>query len=337
MKLFELRGAFGLEQLQLAERPHPELQPGEAVVRIRAVSLNYRDLLVVHGKYDPRMKLPHIPVSDGAGEVVSVGNAITAWKPGDRVVIPFMPAWLDGALTAEGAQSALGGAQDGVLREYVTVPLRSLLPIPAHLSFEQAATLPCAAVTAWNGLFVSGNLQRGQTLLLQGTGGVSLFGLRFGKIAGARTILISSSDEKLARARTLGADHIINYKTNPNWEKRILELTGGNGVDLTLEVGGTGTLTKTLKATAYSGHVSLIGVLSGITGEVQLGHVLHKAIKMTGIYVGSRAMFAAMNEVISKHQMEPIIDRVFPFSESVEAFRYLATAQHFGKVVVRLD
>ncbi len=337
MKLFELCGAFGLEMLQQAERPHPKPQANEAIVRIRAVSLNYRDLLVIQGKYDPRLKLPHIPVSDGAGEIVAVGTDVTAWKSGDRVVIPFMPGWLDGGLTAAATRSALGGAMPGVLCEYVAVPLRSLLPIPAHLSFEQAATLPCAAVTAWNGLFVSGHLQPGQTLLLIGTGGVSLFGLQFAKIAGARTILLSSSDAKLTRARTLGANHTINYKTNPSWEKQVLELTGGNGVDLTLEVGGTGTLTRTLKATGYGGHVSLIGVLSGITGEVQLGHVLHKAIQMTGIYVGSRAMFATMNETITQYKLEPVIDRVFPFAETLAAFHHLEAAQHFGKVVIRLD
>ena len=214
MKLFELRDGFGLEQLLPGERPDPEPGPREVLVRIRAVSLNYRDLLVVEGRYNPRMQLPRVPFSDGAGEIAAVGADVTGWKTGDRVVIPFFPAWREGALTRDKAASALGGDVDGVLREYVTVPADCLLPIPEHLDFMQAATLPCAAVTAWNGLFVAGALQPGQTVLLQGTGGVSLFGLQLARAAGARTILISSSDAKLERARALGADETINYQSD---------------------------------------------------------------------------------------------------------------------------
>lgn len=335
MKLFEFQ-SFGLDHLKSVERPVPEPGAGEVLIRIHAVSLNYRDLLIVQGKYNPRMKLPRVPISDGAGEIVSVSPEVTSWKPGDRVVIPFMPGWLDGELTAEKGSSAVGGDVDGLLREFAVVRAEALLPIPDHLTYEQAAALPCAGVTAWNGLFVSGNLQPGQTLLLQGTGGVSLFGLQFGRQAGATTILISSSDEKLARACALGADHLINYRTTPDWEKRVLEITDGNGVDLTLEVGGAGTLSKTLRATRYSGHVSLIGVLSGITGEVQTAHILHKAITIRGIYVGSRAMFAEMNRVISQHKLEPVVDRIFSFEESPAAFHHLESAQHFGKIVIRL-
>ncbi len=337
MKLFEIRDSFGLDHLQRGECLPLDPRPDEVMIRIRAVSLNYRDLLVVQGKYNPKMKLPRVPLSDGAGEVVSVGSEVTAWKAGDRVVIPFFPDWIEGKLTAAKAASALGGDVDGLLREFAVVKADALLPIPTHLSFEQAATLPCAAVTAWHGLFLSGHLQPGQTLLLQGTGGVSLFGLQFGRLAGANIILISSSDAKLERARALGAHHTINYRTEPDWEKNVREITGGNGVDLTLEVGGTGTLSKTLKATAYGGHISLIGVLSGITGEVQLGHLLHKSISLDGIYVGSRAMFASMNEAISHDKLEPIIDQVFPFEESREAFCHLESAQHFGKIVIRID
>jgi len=334
MKLFELQ-AFGLEHLKQVERPTPEPAVDEVLVEIRAVSLNFRDQLVVQGKYNPRMALPRVPISDGAGEVVSVGRDVTAWKPGDRVVIPFFPAWLDGELTADKAASGLGGDVDGLLREFAAIKADALLPIPAHLSFEQAAALPCAAVTAWNGLFVSGNLQPGQTLLLQGTGGVSLFGLQFGAITGANIIIISSNDAKLERARAMGANHTINYRETPDWEKRVREITNGRGVDLTLEVGGVGTLPKTLKATAYAGHVSLIGVLAGISGEIQLGQILHKALSIRGIYVGSRATFAAMNEAIIQHQLEPVIDRVFPFDEAVAAFRHLEAAQHFGKIIIQ--
>jgi NADPH:quinone reductase-like Zn-dependent oxidoreductase len=212
MKCFELQ-AFGLDNLKRTERPDPEPGADEVLIRVRAVSLNFRDLLVVQGKYNPRMALPRIPVSDGAGEVVAVGTDVTTWKPGDRVVVPFFPAWLDGELTAAKSASALGGDVDGLLKEFAVLRADALLPIPAHLDFEQAATLPCAAVTAWNGLFVSGNLQPGHTLLLQGTGGVSLFGLQFGRMAGANIILLSGSDAKLDRARAMGAHHTINYRT----------------------------------------------------------------------------------------------------------------------------
>jgi NADPH:quinone reductase-like Zn-dependent oxidoreductase len=335
MKVFELR-AFGLDQLVLAERPAPTPGAGEALVRLRAVSLNYRDLLVVQGKYNPRMKLPRVPVSDGAGEVAAIGEGVTTWKEGDRVVIPFMPGWREGPLSAAKVATALGGDVDGLLREFAVIPDQALLPIPPHLSFEQAATLPCAGVTAWHGLFDAGKLQPGQTLLLQGTGGVSLFGLQFGKIAGATTVLISSSDEKLERARALGADHTINYKTEPDWDKRVLDITGGRGVDLTLEVGGTGTLSKTCRATAFAGHISLIGVLSGIAGDVQIGHILHKSLTLHGIYVGSREMFAAMNALIAQHKLEPIVDRVFTFEETVTALQRMESGQHFGKIVIRL-
>jgi NADPH:quinone reductase-like Zn-dependent oxidoreductase len=337
MKLFEIRDAFGLDHLLPAERPTPEPGPNQVLLRVRAVSLNFRDLLLVQGKYNPRMQFPRVPVSDGAGEIVAIGAAVTAWKTGDRVVVPFMPGWFDGPLTADKAKSALGGDIDGLLSEFVVVNASALLPIPAHLSFEQAATLPCAAVTAWNGLFVSGDLKPGQTLLLQGTGGVSLFGLQFGKIASANIILTSSSDEKLERARAMGVHHTINYRTTPDWDKEVLKLTGGHGVDLTLEVGGAGTLSKTLRATSYSGHVSLIGVLSGINGDIQTAHILHKAITVRGIYVGSRAMFEAMNQSISESKLEPVIDRVFDFAQAPDAFRHLESGQHFGKVVIRVD
>ena len=336
VKLFELQ-SFGLDHLKRAERPTPEPGANEALVRLRAVSLNFRDLLMVQGKYNPHLKLPRVPISDGAGEIVSVGAEVTTWKPGDRVVIPFFPAWLDGELTAAKSASALGGEVDGLLREFAAVRADALLPIPAHLGFEQAATLPCAAVTAWNGLFVSGNLRPGQTLLLQGTGGVSLFGLQFGRLAGATIILISSSDAKLEGARAMGAHHTINYRTEPEWAKRVLELTGGRGVDLTLEVGGAGTLSKTLRATGHAGHISLIGILSGIAGEIQIGPILHKALTVRGIYVGSRSMFEAMNVAIAQHRLEPVIDRVFSFDETPEAFRHLESAQHFGKLVLRMD
>ncbi len=337
MKLFELRDSFGLENLHRAERPTPKPGPGEVLVRIHAASLNFRDQLVVQGKYNPRMRLPRVPLSDGAGEVVSIGPDVPAWKAGDRVVIPFFPAWLDDELTAIKAASALGCDVDGLLREFAVIRADALLPIPTHLSYVQAAALPCAAVTAWNGLFVSGNLLRGQTLLLQGTGGVSLFGLQFGLRTGATIVMISSSDAKLERVRAMGAQHTINYRTEPDWEKKVVEITGGRGVNLTLEVGGTGTLTKTLRATSYAGHISLIGVLGGISGDVQIAHILHKALTIRGIYVGSRDMFVDMNQIITQDKLEPVIDRVFPFEEAPAAFRYFEDARHLGKIVIDFD
>ena len=332
MKIFEIREGFGLSNLQMAERPRPEPGPREALIRVRAASLNYRDVLIVEGHYNPRMQLPRVPLSDGAGVIEAVGAEVIGWVPGDRVIVPFFPAWLEGELTAPKAASALGGDVDGMLREYVTVAADALLPIPEHLDFIQAASLPCAAVTAWHGLFGAGNLQPGQTVLLQGTGGVSLFGLQLARVAGARTILLSSSDTKLERARALGADQTINYREEPDWEKRVLEMTGGTGVDLTLEVGGAGTLAKTLRATRYGGRVSLIGVLSGIAGDLQIGPILHKMITVSGIYVGSRAMFVDLNRALLAHRIEPVIDRVFPLEESPDAFRHLQAAQHVGKV-----
>jgi NADPH:quinone reductase-like Zn-dependent oxidoreductase len=336
MKAFELQG-FGLENLRVAERPRPEPAADEVLIRLRAASLNYRDLLMALGKYNPKMKLPRVPCSDGAGEVVSVGTAVTGWKAGDRVVVPFMPDWLEGGPDPSKSATALGGDVDGMLREFAAVRAEALLPIPEHLSFAEAATLPCAGVTAWNGLFVSGCLRPGQTLLLLGTGGVSLFGLQFGKMAGARIILTSSSEDKMKQARALGAHHTINYRTQPDWAKQVLELTEGKGVELTLEVGGAGTLSSTLRATRHGGSVSLIGVLTGIEGEVKLGSVLHKSIAIHGVYVGSREMFAAMNHAIALHRMKPVIDKTFSFEESVEAFRHLESGRHFGKVVITID
>ncbi len=335
MKVFELQGGFGLDHLRLTDRADSSPGPGEVLVRLRAASINYRDLLTIEGKYNPRMQLPRVPFSDGAGEVLEVGAKVPLWKAGDRVVIPFMPGWLEGPLSAEKSGSALGGDIDGVLRERMIVSADALLPIPEHLDFIRAATLPCAAVTAWNGLFVAGPLQPGQTVLLQGTGGVSIFGLQLAKLAGARVIHLSSSDAKLERARALGADETINYRTEPDWEKKVLVLTEGEGVDVTLEVGGIGTLPRTLKATRHGGRISLIGVLSGLTGDVPIGPLLHKMLRVDGIYVGSRAMFADLNRALTQHGIVPVVDRVFDFAESVEAIRYFQRATHFGKVAIR--
>jgi NADPH:quinone reductase-like Zn-dependent oxidoreductase len=303
---------------------------------VRATSLNFRDLLVATGAYDPKLKFPFIPLSDGAGVIAAVGPGVTRLKVGDRVANLFMPKWVEGDLTPANSQSALGAGNDGMLAEFVVLPEGGVVPIPEHLSFEQAATLPCAAVTAWNALMTPGNLHPGDTVLVQGTGGVSLFALQFARLAGARVILTSSSDEKIERARKLGASDGINYRTSPDWEVRVRELTKGRGVDHIIEVGGAGTLPRSFKAVRTGGLISLIGVLAGGAGQVNPIPVVMKAITLRGVLVGSGAMFEAMNRAISLHRVEPVVDRVFPFEQIREALAYLQSGAHFGKVVLRV-
>ena len=335
MRTWEIRGDFGLQNLAIAEKPEREPGPGEVVVGVRACSLNYRDLQVVRGQYGPSTRLPLVPFSDGAGEVVAVGEGVTRFAEGDRVCGIFMQGWISGEVTPEAAATALGGAIDGMLSEKVVLSEEGLVHIPEHLSFEEASTLPCAAVTAWNGLVEKGGLKAGETVLVQGTGGVSIFALQFAEMLGARAIATSSSDEKLERALALGASDGINYKTTPEWDERTLELTGGRGVDHVVEVGGPDTFNGSLSAVRMGGGIYMIGVLTGIRGEVNTALILRKTIRVQGIYVGSRAMFEAMNRAISLNEMRPVIDRVFSFEEAPDALRHMESAAHFGKIVVR--
>jgi NADPH:quinone reductase-like Zn-dependent oxidoreductase len=335
MKAFEIKEASGIDSLILAERPDPKPGYGQALVKIKAASLNYRDLLVVKGAYARNLPAGLVPCSDGAGEVVETGEGVTRVKQGDRVAGIFMQTWISGELDQIKAKSALGGAIDGVLAEYVLFHEDGLVRIPEHLSYEESATLPCAAVTAWNGLITSGGLKPGDTVLVLGTGGVSIFALQFAKISGARVIATSSSDQKLEKVKELGASDCINYKSVPDWDKRVLEITGRKGVDHVVEVGGAGTLPKSLRAVRMGGHISLIGVLTG-AGEANPLPAVMKNIRIQGIYVGSREMFEAMNSAITFNQLHPMIDRVFSFEESKEAFRYMESGAHFGKVVIRL-
>jgi NADPH:quinone reductase-like Zn-dependent oxidoreductase len=335
MKSWRFVEAFGTENLRLVDLPEPEPGPGQAIVRVRAWSLNFRDLLVAKGSYGRAVKPPLTPLSDGAGEVLAVGAGVTRVKPGDRVCGIFMQTWIEGAIDDAKAASAMGGAIDGMLAEQVCLSAEGLTHIPQHLSFEQAATLPCAAVTAWNALFVSGNLKPGDTVVTQGTGGVSLFALQFAKRAGAKVIATSGSDAKIERLRALGADATVNYRATPDWDKAAVAHTGGIGADHIVEVGGAGTLPLSLKAVRRGGHIALIGVLTG-GGEFDPRPMLLKAIRLQGIYVGSRAMFEAMNRAISSSQIEPIVDRVFPFAEVKEAMSYMSGGAHFGKVCVTL-
>ena len=335
MKAFEIQNTFGLDSLTITERPDPTPSYGQVLIKLRAVSLNYRDLMVVKGLYNPKLPLPMIPFSDGVGEVVAVGGGVTRVKIGDRVAGSFFQKWLCGELTEAKAQSALGGAIDGLLTEYAVLDEDGVVHVPEHLTDEEGSTLPCAAVTAWNALITSGGVKAGDTVLVQGTGGVSIFALQFAQLLGARVIATSSSDEKLEKVRQLGAWETINYQQTPDWGKKVQELTAGIGVDYVVEVGGAGTLNQSLRAVRYGGQISLIGVLTGGSGEINTASILRKNVRVQGIYVGSREMFEAMNKAIALHKLRPVVDRVFSFSEAPEALKYMESGAHFGKICIR--
>jgi NADPH:quinone reductase-like Zn-dependent oxidoreductase len=337
MRVIELQNSFGIDNLKLAERPDPRPGPGQVQLKMRAWSLNYRDLMVVKGQYNPKLRLPLVPLSDGVGQVAAVGDGVTRVKVGDRVAGLFMQKWLDGELSDAKARSSLGGGgMDGLLAEQVVLHEDGVVHVPGHLTDEEAATLPCAALTAWHALLSEGNLKAGDVILTQGTGGVSIFALQFARLTGARVIATSSSDAKLERVRQLGASDGINYKNTTEWEEKARELTGGVGVDHVVEVGGAGTLGKSLRAVRTGGRISLIGVLTGGGGQISPLPILMKNCRVQGIYVGSRAMFEAMNRAIALHQLRPIVDRVFPFAEIAAALRHLESGAHFGKVCIRV-
>ncbi|HEX8185567.1 MAG TPA: NAD(P)-dependent alcohol dehydrogenase [Blastocatellia bacterium] len=337
MKVYEVQQFGEIENLALVERDEPEPARNEVVVKFHAASLNYRDLMFIKGTYNPKAKLPAVPFSDGAGEVVKIGDNVTGWKVGDRVCPIFTQGWIEGEPSIQKNRLTLGaGALDGVLREYAAFDEKGLVKIPEHLSFEEAATLPCAGVTAWNALVVSGKIRAGETVLALGTGGVSIFALQLAKLHGARVIITSSSDQKLERARELGADEMINYKNAPDWDREVLGLTNRIGVDHVIEVGGVGTLSKSLNAVRVGGHVPLIGVLSQ-GGDFNPISVLMKGVRLQGIFVGSRQMFEDMNRAIEANRMKPVIDKTFAFEEAREALKYMESGSHFGKIVVRFQ
>jgi len=327
--------SFGVDSLQVIEQPTPSPAAGEVLVQVRAISLNFRDLMVVKGLYNPKMALPRIPCSDGAGEVVAVGEGVTAWKPGDRVAAIFMQNWLEGALTRAKSRGALGGDIDGMLAEFVVLRESGLVRIPQHLSFAEAATLPCAGVTAWNAV-AAGSLKPGSTVLIQGTGGVSIFALQFAHLMGFRVLGISSSNDKLDRAYSLGLGAGLNYRDNPNWDRWALDQTGGEGVDLVVEVGGPGTLERSLRAIGFGGVVVQIGALTGSSGPVSIPLILHKWARIQGIYVGSRTHFEQVNEAITQSQLRPVLETL-PWSKVREAFTRMEQGAHFGKLVVTVD
>jgi NADPH:quinone reductase-like Zn-dependent oxidoreductase len=294
--------------------------------------LNYRDLMIIKGQYNPKMRLPRVPCSDGAGEVVAVGEGVTAWKPGDRVAGIFMQNWQEGPLTPQRARGALGGDVDGMMADYVILKETGLVSIPEHLSYQEAATLPCAALTAWNAL-AAGELKPGGTVLIQGTGGVSIFALQFARLKGARVLGISSSYEKLERASGMGLDAGLNYRDNPDWERWVLDQTGGEGADLVVDVGGLGTLPRSLKAIRIGGTVAQVGVLAEATEPIPVAMILHKMARIRGIYVGSRMDFLEMNKAITLGQLRPVGEE-FHWTQAREVLARMEEASHFAKLVL---
>jgi NADPH:quinone reductase-like Zn-dependent oxidoreductase len=336
-KAFRTVGGPSIDDLTFDEVDVLPPGPGQVAVAIKAVSLNFRDLAVVTGRYPRRVSGSTVIASDGCGEVVGVGEGVTAFRPGDRVAGSFFQNWITGPFVREYGNSALGGAIDGVLTGQRVFDQEGLVRVPEHLSYREGATLPCAGLTAWNALVPTAQVKPGDTVLLLGTGGVSIFGLQFAKLHGARVIITSSSEEKLERARALGADDTINYKKNPEWEKEVLGLTGGKGADIVLEVGGAETFPRSMSAVRASGTIAVIGVLTGVVGTVPLGLIGLQTLSVRGVYVGSVAMFEDMNRAMTTHGVRPTIDRVFAFEETRDALRYLQSARHFGKVVISLE
>ena len=334
MKVFEIRDGFGLDQLVASERPKPTPGHGEVLLEMQAASLNYRDLLMVKGHYNPRQPLPLIPCSDGVGEVAAVGEGVSRVATGDRVATLFCQKWRSGAPDKKKLRSTLGGPHDGTLAEYMVLSEHGVVKVPEHLSSVEAATLPCAALTAWSALVTQGEVGAGDTVLVQGTGGVSLFALQFARALGARVIVTSSSDAKLETVRKLGSWREINYVENPSWGKLVQEMTEGIGVNHIVEVGGAGTLQQSLQAIRVGGQISLIGVLSGTSTDLNILPILMQNVRIQGILVGSREGFEKMNRCITQHEIRPVVDRIFPFDESREAFVYLAGARHMGKICV---
>jgi NADPH:quinone reductase-like Zn-dependent oxidoreductase len=337
MRAQVIDGAFGLDNLAVVERPVPEPGPGQVLLRMKAQSLNFRDLLTVRGHYNPRQPLPLIPCSDGVGVVEAVGEGVTRAAVGERVCPIFCQEWLDGLPSRERVRSTLGGPLDGTLAEFMVLHEDGLVHPPEHLSDAECACLPCAAVTAWTALFAEGQLGAGQTVLVQGTGGVSVFALQLAVAAGAEVIVTSSSDAKLERARVLGAAHTINYVNHPDWARVAREATAGRGVDHVVEVGGANTLEQSIKATAIGGRIAVIGVLSGVKSKLMVTPILMGYLRLQGILVGHRASFEALNAFVGEHRIRPVISDHFGFDEAREGFELMARGGHFGKISVAFD
>ncbi|BCW89613.1 Alcohol dehydrogenase [Alphaproteobacteria bacterium SO-S41] len=333
MKAFQL-DALGIENLNPVERDVPRPGPGEVLLRMKAASLNYRDLAGV--LYGGRYKSPYIPLSDGCGIVEEIGAGVTRVKVGDRVAPSFFQKWISGRPQMEYLLSSLGGPNDGCLTQYMVLSQEGVTKVPGFLTDEQVATLPCAGLTAWRGL-MEGGFKAGDTVVVQGTGGVSIFALQFAKAAGGTVIATSSSDEKLERAKALGADHLINYKRAPEWAKEVRRITGGRGADHVIEVGGAGTFVQSLQATRLDGHIAVIGVLAGLTQDVPIAAIFGGNIRIQGITVGSRTMVEEMCRAIEVSKLEPVVDKVLPMSESRAAFELMKGQGHFGKIALDLN
>lgn len=334
MRCYEL-GTFGIDQLRLVERPTPTPGPGEVLLDVRALSLNFRDLMVVKGLYNPKLRLPTTPVSDAAGVITAVGPGVTNVQVGARVMSHFVAGWQDGPFQIDYLGTTLGTPGPGLAAEQAVLPAGAVLPIPDGYDDARAATLPIAALTAWSALVTVGHARPGQTVLTLGTGGVSLFALQLAKALGLRVIITSSSDEKLNRARALGADETINYRKTSDWERVVLEMTGGVGVDLTVETAGPGTLDQSLKVTRAGGTIALMGALTGRQGAISTGTLMMKRITLAGILVDSRAAFAALRDFVSQHKIEPVISHCFAFEDLPAALRAMEAGEHFGKIVVQ--
>jgi NADPH:quinone reductase-like Zn-dependent oxidoreductase len=337
MRVVCLAGGFGFDKLSLEQRPEPSCGARQILIRVQAVSINARDVMMVQGEYNPRQRLPLVVCSDAVAQVVARGAEVTEWAPGDRVCPIFAGLWQGGALTRDAQRSSLGGPLDGTLREFMAIDAGAAVPAPAHLSAAEAACLPCAGVTAFRALVELGPLRAGQTLVCQGTGGVSLFGLQIAKALAARVIITSRSSAKLERALALGADGGIDTSHTPEWGKRVRALTNAEGADQVLEVGGAGTFTESLRALRIGGTVSVIGVLSGALTELDLRSLLMQDLRVQGVFVGSRESFLAFLELVNRHLLTPQVDRVFPLEEARSAFEYAASGQQFGKVVISLE
>lgn len=336
MRVFQIQDDWGFDHLQIASRPDPKPGPGQVLIAMKASSVNYRDLVVPNRGYGSFTgNLPLIPLSDGVGEIVEVGAGVKQFKAGDRVCPGFMQNWPGGEPSLEKVTGTLGGPIDGTMAQFMCLPETGVVKVPAYLSHEEAATLPCAALTAWSALVTYDRLGPGSRVLVQGTGGVALFALQFAKLLGAHVTVISSSDEKIARVKALGADAAINYKTTPEWSKATREITGGAGYDHIVELGGETTLPQSLRSIRPGGTLSMIGVLSGGAMNAPLGLVVTRQVRLQGITVGHRDGFAAMMRALEQHRIKPVIDRVFAFEELKEAMMYLKSGAHFGKVCIR--
>ncbi len=336
MRKYVVKDSFGLENLMQVEEEAPQPGPGQVSLKMKAMSLNYRDLLMVQGLYDPRQPLPVTPLSDGVGEVAAVGEGVTRAKEGDRVCPTFFQRWIKGEPDHDELRSTLGSPLDGALTEYMVIDEAGLVHPPQHLSDEEAAALPCAGVTAWTSLVTLGNIKAGDTVLVLGSGGESIFSLQFAKLHGADVIATTSSLWKMEKLKKLGATEVVNYKEDEGWGKTVRKMTGGRGVDHVVEVGGAGTLAQSLRAISFREKISLIGVLSGAAESLNILPIVMQGVTVQGIFVGHRTSFEDMNRAIETHQMKPVVDKVFSFGEAGEAFQYMKDGKHFGKICIKV-